>query len=50
MNTVKIKCAECEGKNREMKIVQFQGSPDLVGQVLNIKIIKGLDWVLKGQI
>lgn len=41
---------ECEGRSREMKLVQFAGSEELVGKLINIKIIKGLDWLLKGSI
>jgi len=45
---------EYEGRSREMKVVQFQGdkpttNPDLVGQILQIKITKALPWVLKGE-
>ncbi|MCC6643448.1 tRNA (N6-isopentenyl adenosine(37)-C2)-methylthiotransferase MiaB [Candidatus Peregrinibacteria bacterium] len=39
---------ECQGKSREMKIVQFPGTPDLIGTIQKIKIEKGLDWLLKG--
>lgn len=51
---------EYEGRSREMKVVQFtastwsdqpptsQSQQDLVGQILRIKIIKALSWVLKG--
>jgi tRNA-2-methylthio-N6-dimethylallyladenosine synthase len=40
---------ECEGRSRENKLVQFPGTPDLVGQIFNLKIVKGLDWVLKSE-
>lgn len=41
---------ECEGRSREMKLVQFPGSPDQVGQILPVHILKGLDWLLKGEV
>lgn len=43
---------ECEGRSREMKVVQFAADatigPDQVGQILNVPIVKALPWVLKG--
>lgn len=41
---------ECEGRSFEMKPVQFPGSPELVGELVNVKIVKALNWVLKGEI
>ncbi len=40
----------CEGKSRENKVVQFPGTPDLIGQIVNVKIVKGLQWMLKGEL
>ncbi len=40
---------ECEGKSRENKVVQFEGSPDLVGAIVDVKATKALDWLLKGE-
>jgi len=40
---------ECEGRSREYKLVQFPGQPNQVGKIFNLKIIKGLDWVLKAK-
>jgi tRNA-2-methylthio-N6-dimethylallyladenosine synthase len=44
---------EYEGRSREMKLVQFSGAadvaPNLVGKILQIEILKGLDWLLKGK-
>lgn len=41
---------ECEGKNRENIVVQFKGTPDLVGSIVNPKITKALTWLVKGEI
>ena len=41
--------SECEGRSRDMKLVQFPGQPEQVGKILNIRVIKGLDWLLKGE-
>lgn len=40
---------ECEGKSRETKVVQFKGSPDLVGAIVEVKATQALDWLLKGE-
>jgi len=40
---------ECEGKSRENKVVQFKGNQELVGVIVDIKIIKGLSWLMKGE-
>jgi tRNA-2-methylthio-N6-dimethylallyladenosine synthase len=41
---------ECEGRSRENKVVQFPGSPELVGQIRPVKIVEALQWVLKGEV
>lgn len=41
---------ECEGKSRENKVVQFQSSPDLVGQIVPVKITHALPWLVKGKV
>ncbi len=41
---------ECEGKSRENKTVQFKGEPTLVGTIQNVRIIKGLQWLVKGEL
>jgi len=41
---------ECEGKSRENKLVQFQGNPNLVGSIVEVKGIKGLEWLVKGEL
>jgi tRNA-2-methylthio-N6-dimethylallyladenosine synthase len=41
---------ECEGKSRENKVVQFQGNPNLVDAIVEVKITKGLEWLVKGQL
>jgi len=40
---------ECEGKSRENKLIQFNGDPELIGKILQIKITKGLKWLAKGE-
>jgi len=39
----------CSGNSRELKFVQFSGSPNLVGQIINVKIFEAYEWVLKGE-
>jgi tRNA-2-methylthio-N6-dimethylallyladenosine synthase len=41
---------ECEGKCRENKVIQFKGSKDLVGQIVNVKGKKALQWVIKAEL
>lgn len=41
---------ECEGKSRENKVVQFAGSPELVGAVVDVRVTKGLPWLMKGEL
>lgn len=40
---------ECEGKARNNKVVQFPGKPEQIGELLKVKITKGLQWLLKGE-
>jgi tRNA-2-methylthio-N6-dimethylallyladenosine synthase len=40
---------ECEGKCRENKVIQFKGTPDLVGKIIQVQVIKGLEWLAKGE-
>ncbi|KKP59423.1 MAG: (Dimethylallyl)adenosine tRNA methylthiotransferase MiaB [Candidatus Magasanikbacteria bacterium GW2011_GWC2_34_16] len=44
------KCNEgiCSGNSREMKVVQFLGAPNLVGQIVQVKINQAEMWRLKG--
>ncbi len=44
------KTGECEGKTRENKVVQFPGKPELVGNLVHVKITEALQWLLKGKI
>jgi tRNA-2-methylthio-N6-dimethylallyladenosine synthase len=39
---------ECEGKSRENKLVQFVGTPELVGTIVNVTVKKALPWNVKG--
>jgi len=41
---------ELEGRSREYKLVQFKGDESQVGKIQQVKILKGLPWVLKGEI
>ncbi len=41
---------ECEGKSRENKTIQFKGDPDLIGTIQNVKVTKGLQWLVKGEL
>lgn len=38
------------GKNDENIIVEFIGSPDLIGEFVNIKITKAMNWALLGEV
>lgn len=44
------KTRECEGKSRENKTVQFTGEPEMVGEIVNVKTTKAMNWQLKGKI
>ncbi|MBI2098986.1 tRNA (N6-isopentenyl adenosine(37)-C2)-methylthiotransferase MiaB [Candidatus Uhrbacteria bacterium] len=38
----------CLGNSNEMKVVQFNGTPDDVGKIVKVKITKAREWVLEG--
>jgi tRNA-2-methylthio-N6-dimethylallyladenosine synthase len=38
----------CSGNSREMKLVQFSGSAELVGQIVDVHINEAKEWVLIG--
>lgn len=40
----------CSGNSSELKLIQFIGSPDLIGQIINVKIFEAYEWLLKGEI
>jgi len=44
------KCEQgiCSGNSNEMKLVHFSGTPDLIGQLVKIKITQAETWVIKG--
>ena len=39
----------CYGNSREMKLVRFPGTKELVGEIVNVKMIKAGMWVLEGE-
>lgn len=41
---------ECEGKSRENKVIQFQGTQDMIGRIVNVEVTKGCTWLAKGRI
>lgn len=41
---------ECEGKSRENKVVQFQGTPDMVGKIVQVRATKAMKWLVKGEL
>lgn len=41
---------EAEGRSRENKLVQFPGSPALIGRLIMVKITDSRAWLLKGQL
>lgn len=44
------RCANgvCEGNSNEMKLIQFPGAENLIGQIVNVKITRPEMWVLRG--
>ncbi len=40
----------CFGNSREMKLVSFPGTADLVGKIVNVRVDKAEKWILYGQI
>ncbi len=40
----------CYGNSRELKLVRFQGSESLVGEIVNVKITRADKWLLEGEI
>ncbi|MFA5061750.1 MAG: tRNA (N6-isopentenyl adenosine(37)-C2)-methylthiotransferase MiaB [Patescibacteria group bacterium] len=38
----------CSGNSSEMKLVQFPGNEDLIGQIIDVKITRPEMWVLRG--
>lgn len=40
----------CSGRSEHFKTVQFEAGRDLVGQLVNVKINKGENWVLFGEL
>lgn len=39
----------CEGNSREMKRVEFASNRNLIGRVVDVRIVKGLMWILRGE-
>lgn len=46
------KCAKghCEGRNEHSKIVHFKSDENLTGKLVKVKILKGREWLLEGEI
>lgn len=42
------KKGKCEGNSREMKRVSFTGEKDLIGSIVDVRIINPLEWMLHG--
>lgn len=40
----------CHGNSREMKLVKFEGAPEMVGSLKNIQITKSNEWILEGKL
>lgn len=40
----------CSGNSREMKLVTFEGGKELVGEIVDVKIVKAGTWILEGEI
>ncbi len=41
---------ELAGKTRDFKITVFEGSPDLIGKFVKVKIVDAVGWTLKGEL
>lgn len=41
---------ELQGRTRTNKVVVFKGSPDLVGKLVQVKIVDSSQWALRGEI
>jgi len=39
----------CYGNSREMKLVRFAGSPDLIGQIVDVNVNRADTWLLEGE-
>lgn len=46
----KYKDGKCIGNSREMKMVRFPGKKNMVGKILNVKVVKAFEWILEGEI
>ena len=40
----------CSGNSREMKLVTFEGGKELVGEIVDVKIVKAGTWILEGEL
>jgi tRNA-2-methylthio-N6-dimethylallyladenosine synthase len=40
----------CTGNSREMKAARFEGTPELAGKIVNVRVTKASEWVLDGAI
>lgn len=40
----------CSGNSREMKVTQFMGEPDLIGQIVEVEITQAKEWILFGKL
>ena len=38
------------GRTRNNKVVHFEGTKDMIGTLINVKMTEALDWCLKGEI
>jgi len=40
----------CVGNSREMKIVEFSGTEDMIGKIIKVRVDEALTWILRGNI
>ncbi len=39
----------CFGNSREMKLVRFPGAKELIGEIVEVKVVKAETWILEGE-
>lgn len=39
----------CEGRSEHFKRTQFNGTPDLIGQIVSVKVTEGYEWHMTGK-
>lgn len=48
-NRIMLQTGMCFGNSREMKLVSFPGTEDMIGEIVSVKIEKAETWILEGK-